>query len=195
MVYFIKVKDFPYYKIGVTKKATVEHRLATIQKMNPFKLEIYKVIDSDYSRQLETSFHKHFAEKRGYGEWFYLNEEDLNDIDLVQENFVPTVRKQFNKKSKPRTNYSEDINKIIRLLKESHIGQGKSTYKNESGFSGDTYQLVGNIFKLSSVTIRKLVRVYHYDPELLKEIDNHTHSISSAYNTIPKEFSVRVDQL
>ena len=195
MLYVLKVVNYPYYKIGVTTKTTVEDRLSTIQKMCPFKLEIFRTIESKHSRQLETTIHNHFVNKKIHGEWFHLVPDDLPQIDEVHNNFEPKIRKTFNIKSKPKTNYYNDINSIVRLLKESYIGQGKSTYKSESGYSGDTYQLVGNIFKLSSVTLRKLVRVFHYDPELLKEIDNHNHTITSADNILPKGFSVRIEDL
>ncbi len=80
LVYIIKCLD--KYKIGKTNgyKGLVE-RFKDFKTGNPFPIEIYKIKYVDNAYIEEFSFHQTFKNKRISGEWFNLEEEDLNNLE------------------------------------------------------------------------------------------------------------------
>lgn len=81
-VYLIQDKDQNTYKIGVTRGST-QKRLKRLQTGNSSKIELVYSVYTNYPFKLESMLHTHFKEKRGIGEWFYLNKEDIDEfLDL-----------------------------------------------------------------------------------------------------------------
>lgn len=78
MIYVIGPDSGPY-KIG--KAVDVKRRLVTIQVSNWIPLNLITSFDGGYD--LEQHLHHIFAKKRGLGEWFYLTNEDLGDLDKI----------------------------------------------------------------------------------------------------------------
>lgn len=64
-----------YYKIG--KARDVSQRLRDIGCSHPVPPKLYKVIPTNAMGQLESRLHKRLAHKRVSGEWFNLDENDL----------------------------------------------------------------------------------------------------------------------
>lgn len=65
------------YKIGMTKR-TPDQRLAEFSPKLPFDSLLVDTIESQDAVRLELEIHERFADKRVRGEWFALNQEDLN---------------------------------------------------------------------------------------------------------------------
>ncbi len=68
-----------HYKIGRTNN--VESRIRAIQTSNPSSIELIVYFHSDDNVSLEKELHCLFSSKRVNGEWFML---DNNDIDLLK---------------------------------------------------------------------------------------------------------------
>jgi hypothetical protein len=71
-------KFYGFYKIGCT--TNVERRAADLFANHPIKPELIWVIHSDEHTKLERRLHCMFAKKRRDGEWFELDEFDLEEL-------------------------------------------------------------------------------------------------------------------
>ena len=80
-MYIIRSGEF--YKIGMTR-VDVRKRIATLQTGSPQLLEIVKVIETDDPEALERDLHRMLGHKRGEGEWFKLDAEDLRVLKRLQ---------------------------------------------------------------------------------------------------------------
>ena len=71
------------YKIGYTKRS-VNKRIKELETGNPYEFNIERVYVTDnYANNIEKSVHRHFVNKRIKGEWFDLDEEDINDFERL----------------------------------------------------------------------------------------------------------------
>lgn len=75
-IYLIKLLD--YYKIGRSKN--VSKRLTTMSVKLPFDLELLHAFPANDMYEAEFHLHLQFADKRGKGEWFRLNNLDVEYI-------------------------------------------------------------------------------------------------------------------
>lgn len=80
-VYLIGNRDVDgQFKIGSTKSSTVERRLKQLQTGNDGELYVYKSFETNNPFEIEGMMHrKHFL-KRGNGEWFALNEDEVSSF-------------------------------------------------------------------------------------------------------------------
>jgi len=76
--YVYLLKGGGYYKIGLSK--CVYRRWREISPKLPFEVEIVCRIATEDMHGLETSLHERFASKRANGEWFELDEADVEYI-------------------------------------------------------------------------------------------------------------------
>jgi Meiotically up-regulated gene 113 len=76
-VYFL-LADNGLVKIGRTKK--LKERLDHFTAKLPYKLELIHTIFTDDSYGLEEYFHEKFKDKRQRGEWFKLDQEDIEEV-------------------------------------------------------------------------------------------------------------------
>jgi hypothetical protein len=74
-VYIFKIGD--YYKIGFTANLKRRSRSFTFL---PFDIRILCIIETDEPRKIEKELHLMFTYKNKTGEWFELNDHDLNKI-------------------------------------------------------------------------------------------------------------------
>lgn len=67
-----------YYKIGIT--SNIQKRINTLQTGNPFLIQLvfFKIVNG--ANTLENELHKKYKNKNVLGEWFWLNNEDVQDI-------------------------------------------------------------------------------------------------------------------
>jgi len=72
------------YKIGFTRGKSIK-RLKGFDTGNPNDLEIVHEFETKYNTMFETNLHHRFKSKRGKGEWFNL---DLDDV----KNFIETCK-------------------------------------------------------------------------------------------------------
>lgn len=68
----------PYYKIGCAEN--VDRRIAQIQPQMPFVANLICAIATHDMRGLEAKLHRRFAERRTNGEWFTLDQADVEYI-------------------------------------------------------------------------------------------------------------------
>lgn len=84
-VYVIQIREHPaFIKIGVA--LNTQSRLDGLQSASPFHLEIIserKLCCSIAAYSCEKKLHKVYAEFRGLGEWFEIQDEQIRDL-LVQ---------------------------------------------------------------------------------------------------------------
>lgn len=79
-IYVIKAKGTDLYKIGCSND--INKRIATLETIIPFDLElIYSYrLDSKLKFKLESELHTLLQDKRHKGEWFKLNDNDIEKI-------------------------------------------------------------------------------------------------------------------
>lgn len=65
-----------FYKIG--KAINLDRRLNQISPKLPFEVSLIHSIETDDISEMEEAFHEMFAPKRANGEWFRLNQEDID---------------------------------------------------------------------------------------------------------------------
>lgn len=67
-----------YYKIGIT--TNIDKRISDLQTGNPFLIQLvfFKIVND--ASALESKLHKKYKNKNVLGEWFWLNNEDIQDI-------------------------------------------------------------------------------------------------------------------
>lgn len=90
-VYFIKGGD--YVKIG--KTANVKKRINDIRTCCPGGLGIIAVVKTDRACSLENYVHLFFKEKRVHGEWFHLDEQDIQLVKSFHMKTEVEVRPQL----------------------------------------------------------------------------------------------------
>lgn len=78
------------YKIGITKRA-IEVRMKELKTGNAAELAIVDSFQSKWATKIEASLHRQFMPKKISGEWFQLEEQDLEDFKekcrLLHDNF------------------------------------------------------------------------------------------------------------
>tara|TARA_R110000772_G_scaffold184082_4_gene295187 strand:- start:84 stop:398 length:315 start_codon:yes stop_codon:yes gene_type:complete len=78
IVYLLKeCGDLPKYKIGVTSRG-VEKRIKQLQTGNSERIEVIQTFPSVFNRKIESSLHRKYETKRLEGEWFQLDNEDVD---------------------------------------------------------------------------------------------------------------------
>ena len=84
-VYLICDPGQDVYKIGVTRNIK-SNRIKKLQTGNASELHMITYVYYTYPFRLETLLHRHFINKLAYGEWFYLETDDvLNFKKICQE--------------------------------------------------------------------------------------------------------------
>ena len=78
-IYILKMNsEKPLYKIGVSRNA--HKRLKQINPKMPYTLKLSFSVKVNNMYNVEKILHNIFAEKRMEGEWFELNDNELNSI-------------------------------------------------------------------------------------------------------------------
>lgn len=74
------VDDNKIYKIGYTRR-DVNVRINEFKTGNPYEFEILKVYTTDkYGSSIEKKLHSTFNSKKINGEWFQLDQEDIDNF-------------------------------------------------------------------------------------------------------------------
>lgn len=78
-VYLIQaIAPQTYYKIGLSKNPV--SRIHNLGVVLPFPIEVKHLIQTNHMREAEKKLHEEFAHKRVNGEWFELDEADVQRI-------------------------------------------------------------------------------------------------------------------
>lgn len=83
-VYLIKCSKF--YKIGATVQ--LFDRMRTLQKSNPYMLDIVNVIETDgwmWATEVEQYLHQIFDHRRIHGEWFLLSTAEIRKFNVIKD--------------------------------------------------------------------------------------------------------------
>lgn len=78
--YVYLIKSDSYYKIGVSQD--VRQRIKQLGTLPPFDIKLICTIRTDSAYNLESQLHEQFEEKRVNGEWFELED---NDVEYIKE--------------------------------------------------------------------------------------------------------------
>ena len=85
-LYLVQQKGTPYYKIGITKD--IKRRLSSFKTAIPKGINILSTILIYKYKHVERRLHQEFKTKNINGEWFELDETDLNKFyELIIEKF------------------------------------------------------------------------------------------------------------
>jgi len=78
-VYLIssEINNRKLYKIGYTRR-TPEKRISEFKTGNASDFEIVEVFQSKWGTKIEAMVHKIYKEKKIWGEWFQLDQSDIN---------------------------------------------------------------------------------------------------------------------
>lgn len=86
LIYVIRQRNSNFFKIGWTEQRrgesenqTIEKRIAALQTGNPHPIDLEGYFKAS-GRKTEKSIHLYFYSKRKTGEWFLLDEKDLQNI-------------------------------------------------------------------------------------------------------------------
>lgn len=89
------------YKIGRTKKK-VKDRIKELEVANPYPIKEVFEYNSPFAVKLETTLHRYYGRTNTRGEWFYLNEMQIesfievcknieNNLKVLNENYNPYI--------------------------------------------------------------------------------------------------------
>ena len=69
----------PRYKIGITKYDG-KKRIKGLSTGNSDEINVISEFKSEFNNRIENALHKRYSTKRLKGEWFELNEDDVNNF-------------------------------------------------------------------------------------------------------------------
>ncbi len=87
------------YKIGSSEH--VERRLSILRSSSPIAIDIVWAEWFDNALLVEKKFHKKFAAKKHHGEWFILNDEDIQFIKGVRNRNYGKVLPRLTPEGRP----------------------------------------------------------------------------------------------
>ena len=85
-VYLIGEKNLGKYKIGSTRSKDVNKRLRQLQTGNSSELFIKESYETEYPFKLEKMLHNYFSKSNIIGEWFDLNDEEIDNFINICDN-------------------------------------------------------------------------------------------------------------
>lgn len=91
-IYLFRQTGTNYVKIGMTECETVDARFQAFKTYSPFGGEILGIINTDAPRKLEKQLHQLYASKRLAGEFFNLQQ---NEIDFILDSFSSIRQKEL----------------------------------------------------------------------------------------------------
>lgn len=94
-VYCFRMVETPFYKIGMTNSESVKDRFNTFKTYCPNGAEIICVIKTSNARKLELNFHNEFKSKRFSGEFFKLDELDIERFKSYQDEELININNFF----------------------------------------------------------------------------------------------------
>jgi hypothetical protein len=85
-----EINESKIYKIGFTKR-NVESRIKEFQTGNASEIKIVETFKSKWGTKIESFLHRKFSNKKISGEWFNLNELDvdnfINNCQIIHNNY------------------------------------------------------------------------------------------------------------
>lgn len=130
-VYVFKQSGTTFYKIGMSEKESINDRFLQFKTFSPTGCEIVSVIETDHARYLEKKLHTQFAEKRMSGEFFNLNDADIQTIKNYESEKTKTLNNFFWMYIVGKNLDLDAIKRVINLLdKNSSINNTETEIEN-----------------------------------------------------------------
>lgn len=85
MVYLVESED-GFHKIGFTRR-DINKRIKELQISNANKLTPLKTYNTEYGSKIEKYLHRYFSHKKKQGEWFELDNDDIQKFNGICESF------------------------------------------------------------------------------------------------------------
>jgi len=76
-VYFLANGEAQLCPIKIGRTNSLKRRMSELQTGNPVQLRLLGYIVSSEEAALEARLHREFQQKRGHGEWFYIEAEEI----------------------------------------------------------------------------------------------------------------------
>ena len=141
-VYFFKSGD----KIKIGKSKNVENRFNAIKTSCPDPVVNLGFLEVEDSSKLEMDLHELFGEKRSFGEWFEITDEEvegiLSSFDLETNNAGELIRNDYDGEfwNDVRKEYEENDITLVELARKRGIKLG--TLKSRKSREGWTTKKV-----------------------------------------------------
>lgn len=81
-IFYVIRNNSNHYKLGITNR-DANTRLKEFETGNSEELFIVKTFFTKHGRTFESTMHRRFKHKHLKGEWFELDEKDLNTLDDI----------------------------------------------------------------------------------------------------------------
>ena len=131
MIYFIGNIEADVCKIGFSRKPY--RRIETLRKQSPFYLEVFEIIDGDFTD--EKMFHSKYDEYRINGEWFKLSKViELGLTKSIKKVKISEITLNVN----PKNNYIHlaslmaQLNSCRTKIKMNHMNYSTWVLNNKS---------------------------------------------------------------
>ncbi len=120
-VYLFRQKGTQFIKIGMTQTESVKDRYTSFCMYAPNGGEIVHIIETENAIKLEKELHIMFKKKRLNGEFFLLNDEDIENVKNLENYRIKLLSDFFWNYVINNKNLSmENLQKVIKF-KEKHI--------------------------------------------------------------------------
>ena len=142
-IYLIQSIASKEYKIG--KATSVSARVKSISNTHPQGVELLHSVRSDDYSQLEAFLHRTFAKSRLNGEWFSLNEKDIDFIKSINSELITVQRGLIENYSTTQTEFVEDSTSPTRIPPTEGKGrEGNGMEKSKEATSGSPDEEIKN---------------------------------------------------
>ena len=179
ILYVIKTKRHPIYKIGITDN--IVSRLRLLSSNSPFPLMLYDVYrELNNPHRIEKMLHKHFNKENTHGEWFKLNDKQVKDIKGLICKFNESIEKID---GGVRNTHRLEYNLSYRSMIEKYFNRCEEL-KNVSK-RGKTRGKISKELGISDGNLGRLIKIHNYNSELIDDMDKNNISINHAYSSIP----------
>ena len=120
-VYLFRQKGTQFIKIGMTQTESVKDRYGSFCTYAPNGGEIVHIIETENATKLEKELHIMFKKKRLNGEFFLLNDEDIENVKNIENYRIKLLSDFFwNYVINNKNLDSESLHSIIKF-KDRHI--------------------------------------------------------------------------
>lgn len=89
-IYLLANDEWTQFKIGITKK-TASERIKGLQTGNGSEITVIKEYKTNNARRIESHLHRLYKSKRLVGEWFDLDDDDINNFIDVCANIETSI--------------------------------------------------------------------------------------------------------
>ena len=79
IVYLLGDGEWTQFKIGISTRS-IEKRLRSLKTGNGSEIILIKSFETEHYRKVETWMHNKYRSKRLVGEWFALDDNDINNF-------------------------------------------------------------------------------------------------------------------